>query len=126
MYMDLLLAFMVAVGGVICHQLPERSFFIDGRQLPVCARCTGLYVSGVAGLVAWWGQKLLRGWRPQPVPPRVATGLLLIVAMPTLLSYLTGVLGLWDGSNLTRAMLAVPLGGVAGAIVAAVSTKDLR
>jgi hypothetical protein len=38
----------------------------------------------------------------------------------------TGVLGLWDGSNLTRAMLAIPFGASAGAMVAAVATKDLR
>ena len=25
-----------------CHQIPERSFFIAGRQLPLCARCTGI------------------------------------------------------------------------------------
>ena len=135
--MDLFLAFVFAVGSVICHQLPERSFFIDGRQLPVCARCTGLYLSGAAGLAAWWTVKLLRGWRPQAVPPasapwatagqaRWTMGLLAIVAAPTAVSYLTGVFGVWDGSNLTRAVLAVPLGVVAGAVVAAVSTKDLR
>lgn len=27
-----------------CHRLPERSFFIGGRQFHVCARCTGLIV----------------------------------------------------------------------------------
>ena len=124
--MDLFLAFIFAVGSVICHQLPDRSFFLDGRQLPVCARCSGLYLSGVAGLAAWWAVKLLRGWRPQTVPPRLAMVLLAIVATPTVVSYLTGVLGVWDGSNLTRALLAVPLGVVAGAVVAAVSTKDLR
>lgn len=136
--MDLFLAFIFAVGSVICHQLPERSFFLDGRQLPVCARCTGLYLSGAAGLAAWWAVKLLRGWPPPAFAPqntsggatarqaRWAMGLLLIAAMPTAVSYLTGVLGVWDGSNLTRALLAVPLGVVAGAVVAAVSTKDLR
>ena len=31
------------IGGFVCHQLPDRSFFIDGRALPVCARCTGIY-----------------------------------------------------------------------------------
>ncbi len=124
--MDLFLAFVFAVGSVICHQLPERSFFFDGRQLPVCARCTGLYLSGAAGLAAWWTVKLLRGGRPQKLPPRLAMSLLAIVATPTVVSYLTGVLGVWDGSNLTRAALAVPLGVVAGAVVAAVSTKDLR
>ena len=24
-----------------CHQSPERSFFIRGKQFPICARCTG-------------------------------------------------------------------------------------
>ena len=30
-----------------CHQLAERSFFIDGYQFPVCARCTGVILSGI-------------------------------------------------------------------------------
>lgn len=25
-----------------CHQRPERSFFYNGRQVPLCARCLGL------------------------------------------------------------------------------------
>lgn len=33
-----------AVGSLVCHQLPERSFHLWGAQLPVCARCTGLYL----------------------------------------------------------------------------------
>ncbi|MGH1364041.1 MAG: DUF2085 domain-containing protein [Calditrichia bacterium] len=27
-----------------CHRLPERSFFFRGKQLPLCARCSGLLV----------------------------------------------------------------------------------
>jgi hypothetical protein len=42
-------AWLDAVGGIICHQLPERSFAIDGRQLPVCGRCLGLYAGAAAG-----------------------------------------------------------------------------
>ena len=30
---------------LICHRKPERSFFIKGHQFPVCARCTGFYIS---------------------------------------------------------------------------------
>lgn len=33
----------------ICHQLPERSFFLFGHQLPVCARCTGIYFGAFLG-----------------------------------------------------------------------------
>ena len=31
--------------NLICHRKPERSFFIRGNQFPVCARCTGFYIS---------------------------------------------------------------------------------
>jgi hypothetical protein len=31
------------IGSLICHQRPERSFYLFGVPLPVCARCTGIY-----------------------------------------------------------------------------------
>ena len=124
--MDLFLAFVYAAGAVICHQLAERSFFLDGRQLPVCARCTGLYLSGAAGVLGWFLWKAARGWRRSAVPPRGALAIVIVAGLPTALSYATGVTGVWDGSNITRALLAVPLGASAGAVVAAVATKDLR
>lgn len=124
--MDLFLAIIFTIGGVVCHQRPERSFFIEGHQLPVCARCTGLYLTGAIGLVGWLTMKLARRWRPIAIDPRLAVRLLLIAAIPTAVSLISGAIGWWDGSNLTRALLAIPLGVTAGAIVAAVSTKDLR
>ncbi len=32
------------LGYAVCHRLTERSFVIDGRQLPLCARCSGMYL----------------------------------------------------------------------------------
>ena len=124
--MDLAIALIFSAGSLICHQLPERSFFVDGYQFPVCARCTGLYLSGAAGVAGWLGLKITRRWRALPFDPDLAKRLLLISAVPTAVSFATGVLGVWDGSNVTRAMLAIPLGASAGAMVAAVATKDLR
>lgn len=126
MLMDLFLAFVYAAGSVICHQLPERSFFVDGRQLPVCARCTGLYLSAAAGLLGWVIWKTTRGGDPSFVPPRAALAIVIGAGVPTAVSYVTGVIGVWEGSNITRALLAVPLGASTGAVVAAVATKDLR
>ena len=124
--MNLVLAIIFSVGSVICHQIPERSFFWAGQQWPVCARCTGLYVSAVLGLVAWIAIKSARRWKPIAIDPRVAIRWLAIAAVPTALSLASGLAGLWDGSNVTRALLAIPLGATAGAIVAAVAAKDLR
>ena len=36
---------------VSCHRMPERSFFYKGKQFPVCARCTGIYIGYVAVIV---------------------------------------------------------------------------
>ena len=124
--MNLVRALIFSAGSVVCHQIPERSFFWAGQQLPVCARCTGLYVSAALGVIAWITIKTARRWRPIAIDPRVAIQWLAIAAIPTALSLATGFAGLWDGSNVTRALLAIPLGVSAGAIVAAVATKDLR
>lgn len=41
------------LGGLSgCHRMPERSFFINGKQFPVCARCTGCFVGYAIGLAA--------------------------------------------------------------------------
>jgi len=37
-----------AIGYAICHRIDERSFHVFGRQLPLCARCTGeFYAAGI-------------------------------------------------------------------------------
>ncbi len=45
-------AAIYAAGSVVCHQLPERSFYMWGRQLPVCARCVGLYAGATVAAIA--------------------------------------------------------------------------
>ncbi len=42
-----------------CHQLPNRSLHIRGRQMPLCARCTGIVIGLIvaplfAGSVSNW------------------------------------------------------------------------
>lgn len=38
-----------AIGYAVCHRIDARSFQIDNRQLPLCARCTGeFYAAGLA------------------------------------------------------------------------------
>src|SRR6266540_2695250 len=45
-------AAIYGVGSLVCHQRPERSFHIWGAQLPVCARCAGIYAGAAVAAVA--------------------------------------------------------------------------
>ncbi len=38
-----------AIGYAICHQISERAFHVDGHPLPLCARCTGIYLGVMIG-----------------------------------------------------------------------------
>lgn len=40
-----------ALGYAVCHRLDERSFHLDdGTQLPLCARCSGMYLGALLGI----------------------------------------------------------------------------
>ena len=36
-----------------CHQMPERSFFYHGKQFPVCARCTGVFIGQILAIITF-------------------------------------------------------------------------
>lgn len=40
-----------------CHQRPERSFFYKGKQFPVCARCTGVFVGHTVAVFLFFLKK---------------------------------------------------------------------
>lgn len=40
-----------AIGYAICHRIDERSFQIEDRQLPLCARCTGEFYAAAISLL---------------------------------------------------------------------------
>ena len=109
-----LAALVYAAGGIVCHQMPDRSFHWHGAQLAVCARCTGIYLGACSAVVL------------APLPPgsyaavagsrgRV-TGLLAAAALPMVFTVAVEWVGLWQPSAMVRAATGVLL-GVAGAIV---------
>jgi len=49
---SLLIVAVYAIGSAVCHQLPERSYHLWAAQMPVCARCAGIYFGAVAGVMA--------------------------------------------------------------------------
>jgi uncharacterized membrane protein len=94
---------MYAAGSRICHQRPDRCFWIRGRPMPVCARCTGLYVS--AALAAPLALVFASG-----LSSRRARAVATIAAVPTLVTWSLEMAGLAHPSNAVRAIAALPLG----------------
>jgi uncharacterized membrane protein len=104
-------AIVYEAAGLICHQRPERSFHLAGIQLPVCARCFGLYASGAAGAVAACLGGLSKAARPASGS---ATAILAVAAIPTALTLMLEWGGFMHPSGATRAIAGAPLGIVAG------------
>jgi uncharacterized membrane protein len=117
-----LVAPLYAIGSVICHQRPERSFQFAGVAWPVCARCTGIYAGAALGaLVALIGERRA-GWSPTVRRARLAIAVAAVPTVATLLfEWLTGVAPL----NITRFLAGGPLGAaVAWVIVAATGSTS--
>ncbi len=79
------------VGYAVCHRIESHSFVIGGRQLPLCARCTGTFTGAIVGLVgqAW----VLKRRRASAFPPLpiilLLVGFIGLMGFDGLNSYLT-------------------------------------
>jgi uncharacterized membrane protein len=90
----------------VCHRILDRSFVVGGRQLPLCARCSGTYLGALAGFAVL----VLRGrGRAAALPVRryllVLSGFLALWLVDGANSYLTmfpGLPHLYEPSNLLR------------------------
>jgi len=85
--------------GVFCHQIPERSWFIYGAQLPLCVRCTAITVGALLAAAYILTRR--------PVP-RVE--ICLFGVAPLALDVVLQVLGTYEGSNTLRAMTGLGFG----------------
>jgi len=62
------------VGAAVCHRIPSHSFFVAGRQLPICQRCTGTFNGALLGLLFQW--LVLRRRKAQRFPALWVWGLM--------------------------------------------------
>ena len=118
------LAFLIySVGSVVCHQLPARSFELWSTQMPVCARCTGIYL-GAAVMAILSLFRLGPDWSRPSLDARHSRYALAAAALPTAVTlafeWITGNVP----SNLIRAVSGVPLGAVV--VIVILSALDER
>jgi uncharacterized membrane protein len=99
-------AFLYAVFSPVCHQRPDRSFFVAGFPLAVCGRCLGIYLGFLAGVLVY----PLLGRRFRTGVPGIR--LLVAVTLPIGLDAVGNFLGLWGTGNVVRLATGFVWGGL--------------
>lgn len=88
----------------ICHQIPARSFYIDGEPFGVCSRCFGVYFGLLLGFVVY------PLWRrideTEPIP-RIWLFLSLV---PIGVDWSLTIFGVWENTFLSRFTTGLILG----------------
>ncbi|MFC1878474.1 DUF2085 domain-containing protein [Chloroflexota bacterium] len=120
-----------AVGYAVCHRIDARSFHLGDRAVPLCARCSGMYLGAMLGLAYQAFVSRRRGGMP-PVRVILVLGLFVVAfGVDGVNSYLRlnvemGLLSsaptLYDPQNLLRLLTGTGMGlGIAAMIYPAFS-----
>jgi uncharacterized membrane protein len=110
-----------AVGYAVCHQIDLRSFHLGDRALPLCARCTGMYLgSSMAFLFLVARGRVLAGQFPRRWILAVFCVLAAAFAIDGLNSYMAffpGAPHLYAPNNILRLLTGTGLGLGIGVMV---------
>lgn len=103
-----------AIGYAVCHRIDLRSFHLGDRPLPLCSRCTGMYLGALLGFAFLAVRRRGRAGRMPPAAILAAFGVFgLAFAVDGLNSYLhffPGLPGLYEPSNVLRLITGMLLG----------------
>lgn len=89
----------------LCHQIPERSFWINGQPMAVCSRCIGVY-AGFAlswGALPLWSRFKVSEWAPVK---KIALTAVLI----NFFDIIGNILGFWENTLVSRLALGWLIG----------------
>jgi uncharacterized membrane protein len=76
---------------VLCHGIPTRCLQLFDTPMPICARCTGIYLGLLAGLIAFWVLP--------PIQERMLRVALFVAALPMAVDGITQASLLRESTN---------------------------
>jgi uncharacterized membrane protein len=88
----------------ICHQMPSRSFFVEGEKFGVCSRCFGVYLGLLLGFL------LYPLWRAIDEIEPLPRFWLFLSLVPIGIDWSLGVFGIWENTFTTRLITGLILG----------------
>lgn len=87
------------VGDFMCHQHADRSFFINGNQMPFCARCTGIFLGMAFGAFVGSFFRV-----------RIGLGLYILIILPMGIDGVLQLLTPYESTNLIRIITGMLVG----------------
>lgn len=101
-----------AAGYAVCHRIADRSFKIGDRQTPLCARCSGMYLGALMGIV------YLARFGKRSGMPSLKVSLVLVVFLigfgldgaNSYLHFFPGAPGLYEPNNWLRLITGTGIG----------------
>jgi uncharacterized membrane protein len=109
-----------AVGYAVCHRIDVRSFHLGVRQLPLCARCSGMYLGAMLGLAFQAVVGRRRGGMPG-AGVWVILGMLVVAfgvdGLNSFVHLFPGAPSLYEPSNWLRLLTGTGMGLVVAALV---------
>ena len=109
-----------AIGYAVCHRIDLRSFHLGDRTLPLCARCTGMHLGALLGLVY---QSAISRRRAGIPPGRVLVVLVVLAGAffldgsNSFLSLIPGAPTLYNPQNWLRLFTGTSMGIVIAALL---------
>jgi uncharacterized membrane protein len=103
-----------AIGFAVCHQIESHSLILDGKTLPLCARCTGMFLGTLIGLLFLYSNK-----KPAGFPSRSKIALLVLFLIAFIIDGVNSTLtffpkfnSLYPPNNLLRLVTGLMMGVV--------------
>jgi len=108
-----------AVGYSVCHRIPSHSFSVNGRALPLCARCSGMYLGALLGLFTQYVQGKRQGGfsRPWLIALCLLSSLFVIDGFNSFLGILIGTAPLYPPQNWIRLFTGWSVGLLIAALI---------
>lgn len=85
---------------VLCHGIPHRCLFLFGERMPICARCTAIYIGLIAGIATF----LIAPWLHE----RILRVMVWIAMLPMAIDGTTQLLRLRESTNTLRIATGFP------------------
>ncbi|MGN0134384.1 MAG: DUF2085 domain-containing protein [Anaerotignum sp.] len=101
--------FLERMGSAVCHQMAERSFIWGNGKMPLCARCTGIYIGVFFALCFFLWKKRLKGNRPFSAKQIF---LMLLCIIPMAADGFCSYAGFWESNQLLRILTGSLIGAV--------------